>query len=254
MRRRSSVRAVAAPALVLAVLAAASLAVLTPAPGRAATGITISSGGCAGGGDLYCYSPESASGTVGVPVVWSNPTTGVPHTATLCTPAACPGAPASTGGDTFDVAINSGATGTFTFHSPGIYYYYCTVHLYTAMHGSIRISAASTPPPATSPPAPPPSKPRPTPASASPQPATSVPAASSSAAAAATAAASPSSVAPTAAAGGVAGASAPATAPRSRSLAAGGGAGGFPGLALGIVLALLAGGGATGAVVWRRRR
>src|SRR5207253_6280792 len=46
----------------------------------AATGITITSGGCSGGGSSYCFNPESASGTTGSAVTWTNQS-GVDHTA-----------------------------------------------------------------------------------------------------------------------------------------------------------------------------
>ncbi len=115
-------------------------------PALAASTITINPGGCAGGGTSYCYNPESAGAATGSAVAWTN-MSGAAHTASLCNSAACPGAPASTGGETFDVSINSadGSSGTFTFSSPGTYLYYCKVHGYAAMHATLVVAAASSP-------------------------------------------------------------------------------------------------------------
>jgi len=143
IRRRS-----AAVRVFVAAMAAAGLlgvsAVLFPAASFAASGITVTSGGCSGGGTSYCFNPESASATTGGAgaVNWTNQS-GVAHTATSCTASACSGAPSSTGSDTFNVSID-GSSGSFTFTSPGTYYYYCTIHGYAAMHGSITVTAAST--------------------------------------------------------------------------------------------------------------
>jgi plastocyanin len=139
-------------ALSCAGAAAAMVAAVVPAV--AAGGITVTSGGCAGGGSLYCFSPEAASGTVGTAVTWTN-TTSAPHTVTKCDTTACPGAPASSGSDSFNanLATGSGSTASVTFTSPGTYVYYCTVHGYAAMHGTITVAAAPaspTPSPAAS--------------------------------------------------------------------------------------------------------
>jgi len=115
----------------------------------AATGITITSGGCSGGGSSYCFNPESASGTTGSAVTWTNQS-GVDHTATLCTSGACPGAPASSSScDSFNVSVGSGSSGTHTFSNQGTCYYYCTIHGYALMHGKIVLTGAPTSPSAT---------------------------------------------------------------------------------------------------------
>src|SRR5450755_1763009 len=67
-----------------------------PAPVLADAGITITSGGCSGGGTLFCYLPESATAIAGTPVTWTN-TTSVSHTITRCTPSACAGNGGGTG-------------------------------------------------------------------------------------------------------------------------------------------------------------
>ena len=139
-RRRGFVAAAGTAALFTA------LAFLFGIHAIAATGITITSGGCSGGGAGYCYNPESANGTTGSPVTWSDQS-GTGHTATLCTSAACPGAPASSSScDSFDVSVGSGGSGAHTFSNPGTCYYYCTIHGYALLHGKIVVTAASASP------------------------------------------------------------------------------------------------------------
>jgi plastocyanin len=116
---------------------------LLPIGTAASTGITITSGTCSGSGTLYCYGPESATVQVGTPVTWTNQS-GTGHTATSCTPSLCAGAPANTGSDTFAVSIGAanGSSGSFTFTHAGTYTYFCTIHGYAAMHGTITVTAA----------------------------------------------------------------------------------------------------------------
>ena len=110
----------------------------------AAQSVSITNGGCSGGGSLYCYGPEAVSVPVGTAVTWSNQS-GVGHTATACTASVCSGAPASTGSNTFAVSIGAanGSSGAFTFTSPGTYTYYCSIHGYAAMHATITVTAAT---------------------------------------------------------------------------------------------------------------
>ena len=109
--------------------------------------VTILPHTCTGSGYSFCYTPESLKIAVGTTVIWSNATGGTtPHTATICTTTACPGAPANTGTQTFDVSIAapSGSTGSFTFTSAGKYTYYCTVHGYAGMHAKITVVGPPT--------------------------------------------------------------------------------------------------------------
>ncbi len=74
-------------------------------------------------------------------MTWSNATT-VSHTVTRCTAAACPVGP----GTGTDAAFGSGFLGagqTFsaTFQGLGTYNYYCMVHGYTIMHGTVTVVA-----------------------------------------------------------------------------------------------------------------
>lgn len=116
----------------------------------AAQSISITNGGCSGGGTVYCFTPEAVTVPIGTPVTWMNSSSAPQHTATVCTSSACSGAPANTGSDSFNVSVGS-SPGSFTFTSAGTYTYYCTIHGYTAMHGTITVTAASsTPTPSSS--------------------------------------------------------------------------------------------------------
>ncbi len=106
--------------------------------GAATTSITITSGGCSGGGSSFCFNPESASTATGALVTWTNQS-GVNHTATLCSSSACAGAPASSAScNNFNVSI--GSSGSQKFTQPGTCYYYCEIHGYPAMHGLISVA------------------------------------------------------------------------------------------------------------------
>ena len=81
--------------------------------------------------------------TSGTTVTWTN-STGVSHTVTRCPPTgtACPVGP----GTGTDAAFGSGLLGagqTFsaTFQGLGTYNYYCQVHGYTIMHGTVTVVA-----------------------------------------------------------------------------------------------------------------
>jgi plastocyanin len=118
----------------------------------AATAVSISSGGCSGGGSSYCFTPESANANAGDSVTWTNQS-GVGHTVTSCTSTACPGAAANTGSQTFDSPVSSGSTASVTFTAAGTYIYYCRIHGYAAMHGTVTVAAAATSAPASQAPA-----------------------------------------------------------------------------------------------------
>jgi plastocyanin len=134
--------------LLLAGLTPATRATLTSARVPAVTGasITIKDGTCSGGGTEFCFSPESVTIAVGTAVVWTNET-GINHTTSSCTSSACPGAPANTGTQTFSNPIGAakGSTESVTFTSAGTYTYYCMIHGYTAMHGTIIVTGAAMP-------------------------------------------------------------------------------------------------------------
>ena len=136
LRRHLAVLAIGAGS----VIAAGSALVVAEA---ATVSLTITSGSCSGGGTSYCFTPESANATKGDTATWTN-NSGVNHTVTSCDAINCPGAPANSGGQTFDVAVNAASTGSVTFTQAGTYTYYCKIHGYTAMHGAITVAAASS--------------------------------------------------------------------------------------------------------------
>jgi plastocyanin len=145
--------------LLAAVFLATVLVILLPARGSATTGITITSGPCSGGGTSFCFNPETAIAETGMTVTWSD-LSGIEHEIKQCTSSACAGSPASTGSNTFDIVVPADGHGSFVFSSSGTYYYYCSIHGYVAMHGSIVVTTAATSPP--SPSATPKPTPRPT--------------------------------------------------------------------------------------------
>lgn len=122
----------------------------------------------------YCYAPAQVTANPGDTVTWSN-ASDAPHTVTRCTPAACAGAGPGTGTDVLSSPqITRGGAFTFAVHSPGTYAYYCTVHGFAVMHGTVTVAAASVPPPAAPPAAAPPAAAPP--AAAPPPPAQAAPA------------------------------------------------------------------------------
>jgi plastocyanin len=120
------------------------------AAGTSTTTITITLATCAGGGTEFCFSPQAATAQTGALVTWTDHSS-VGHQLAPCTPSVCPGSPAGTGHDTFNVVIPANGHGSVTFSSAGTYYYYCTIHGYAGMHGSITVTASATPPPSPSP-------------------------------------------------------------------------------------------------------
>ena len=105
------------------------------------TGVTIVAmgGSCA---ETYCFEPESLSIFQAQTVTWSNTTT-VSHTVTICSSAACSGVGPGTGSDpTFNSGfISAGSAFSHQFHGTGTYNYYCMVHGYAVMHGTITVQA-----------------------------------------------------------------------------------------------------------------
>jgi plastocyanin len=88
----------------------------------------------------FCFKPALLTVKKGTKVVWTN-TTGVAHTVTRCTKAACNGMTGGTGkqaklGSTM---IAPHKTYAFTFTGLGTYRYYCRVHGFGLMHGTITV-------------------------------------------------------------------------------------------------------------------
>ena len=132
---RRSVTVVVALALALGGLALAenALGATTPPVKK----VTITGTACANG--LYCYKPVALTVTKGTKVVWTN-VSGVPHTVTRCTKAAC-GVSGGTGKQAgfASPTIGSHKTYAFTFKLAGTYRYYCKIHSYSVMHGTITV-------------------------------------------------------------------------------------------------------------------
>jgi plastocyanin len=100
----------------------------------------------------FCFAPAQVSVAAGGTVTWVNQS-GTVHNIARCTPANCSGKAGGTGRDPkFTAAgLNIAATGTatYTFTQPGTYVYFCTIHGYALMHGTITVTAA--PPSTTAP-------------------------------------------------------------------------------------------------------
>ena len=127
---------------------AAPAAPAAPA-GRAATAagtavaVEIRSGTCPS--TIYCFAPSSVTVSVGDTVRWVD-TSHSPHTVTRCDPAVCPGTGGGTGTDTSFTRGDIGADQdfTYTFSGAGTYVYFCEIHGYSDMHGTITVRAAVT--------------------------------------------------------------------------------------------------------------
>ena len=91
------------------------------------------------GNGYFCFKPPTLTVKKGIKVVWTN-TTGTAHTVTRCSMAAC-GVNGGTGKQTKfaspDIAPKK--TYAFTFKMVGTYRYYCKVHGYGLMHGTITV-------------------------------------------------------------------------------------------------------------------
>jgi plastocyanin len=128
------------------------LAFFSAVPATAAQSSVKITAGCSG--TLYCFTPSSITIHDGDTVVWTN-TSHVGHTVTRCDAGACNGTGAGTGTDASFTSgnISGGGTLSHTFHGTGTYNYYCQIHGFLVMHGTITVLSAS-PPPTTSAPTP----------------------------------------------------------------------------------------------------
>ena len=101
--------------------------------------ISITGAACANG--VFCYKPPALTVKKGTKVIWTN-ASDVIHTVTRCTKAAC-GVSPGTGKQTKlgSPSIAPHKTYAFTFSGLGTYRYYCKVHGYGIMHGTITVKA-----------------------------------------------------------------------------------------------------------------
>jgi plastocyanin len=130
--------------LAAVVLGIALLGAAVAPPAGALTTKTITISSTCTNGKLFCFMPSSAAVVTGRQVTWKNSTTAF-HQLARCTVAAC-GVSGGSGTDTGygSNVLGSGATYSFTFHGLGSYVYYCTIHGYVAMHGTITVDPAPT--------------------------------------------------------------------------------------------------------------
>lgn len=93
------------------------------------------------GGSMHCYSPPAASALSGDTVTWQS-TSIEKHTVTACTPNQCAGNGPGTGTDKHLASrtILPGGSYSFTFQGKGTYLYYCKIHGYGVMHGTVTVS------------------------------------------------------------------------------------------------------------------
>jgi plastocyanin len=127
--------AVASSGLVLAVGATGGAA----GPAAKAAAVAIQNAGPCG--QVFCFTPQTLTVTSGTTVTWTNQTS-VSHTVTRCTTAACPVGPGTGSDAAFGSGIlGAGQTFSVTFHGLGTYNYYCQIHGYAIMHGTVTVVA-----------------------------------------------------------------------------------------------------------------
>ena len=85
----------------------------------------------------FCFRPAQLRVPLNTAVTWKNTSFSI-HTVTRCTKAAC-GVNGGTGTDKGPKSgtVSPGKSYTFVFHHKGTYVYYCQVHGYAVMHGTI---------------------------------------------------------------------------------------------------------------------
>jgi plastocyanin len=139
-------RAKTVVATLISLGAALILAGALSGPAQADTAVSISNSGCAGG-SAFCFVPSDATVSNGTTVTWTNQS-GAPHTVTRCTPSACNGTDGGTGTDagftTGSIGANNGATFSHAFNGGGTYNYYCQIHGFAVMHGTVTVQSAAT--------------------------------------------------------------------------------------------------------------
>jgi plastocyanin len=105
----------------------------------------------------FCFAPSALTIADGDKVTWKDLTPEA-HTVTPCTPAACNGIDGGTGADASFTGgsvippgyFNPPRSYSHVFHGAGTYNYYCSIHGYSVMQGTVTVMA--TPPSTTSPP------------------------------------------------------------------------------------------------------
>jgi plastocyanin len=154
--------------------AALGVVVFTAAPvGASSYTVTITHGACSGGGQSFCYSPESFSAPVGSTITFVN-NDNVNHNVASCPSSTiCSGAAAfhsswSCGSMSAPLSVAPGKSAQCTVTTSGTYDYYCTLHDYSRMHGEITVTGTPPTPTPTARPTPTPTaRPTPTPSHSS---------------------------------------------------------------------------------------
>ena len=106
----------------------------------------------------FCFVPARTTIVAGGTVTWIDKS-GTEHNIARCDPVQCEGVSGGSGADAAFTAAHfplpASGTAKFTFTQPGTYVYYCTIHGYALMHGTITVTAApaSTTSPVTAAPA-----------------------------------------------------------------------------------------------------
>ena len=106
------------------------------------TSIKIVSGTACPASASFCFKPANRTIAPGTKVIWKNMTI-APHTVTRCTALASSGVTGGTGTDTGFGSPGTIASGTkyhFVFHGAGTYVFYCQIHGYALMHGTITVT------------------------------------------------------------------------------------------------------------------
>jgi plastocyanin len=119
----------------------ASAGASTNAKPVAKVSIKIVSGNMCKPSAEFCFKPELLSVAPGTRVTWVNKTLTV-HTVSRCTTAACGGVSGGTGKDAGPGSGTIAKSGkySFVFTGAGTYTYYCQIHGYALMHGTITVT------------------------------------------------------------------------------------------------------------------
>jgi plastocyanin len=136
-------------AIAAGLAAAGGLALSTPAAAPAQTTaaapqniVVTASSNCT----YFCFTPAAVTVVSGGTVTWVN-TSGTAHTIARCTPANCAGHAPGSGLDpaftAVELAMTASGSVKYTFTQPGTYVYFCTIHGYALMHGTITVTAAA---------------------------------------------------------------------------------------------------------------
>jgi plastocyanin len=92
------------------------------------------------GANSFCFSPADPTIHAGQTVTWTN-STQAPHTVTSCTTNACSGVGPGAGSPLNSPFMNPDQSYAVQFSTPGTYNYYCQLHGYQVMHGTITVVA-----------------------------------------------------------------------------------------------------------------